>query len=397
MGLPKDLRRLLMMSTTSYIIFIYIGIFVNLYIWEQGHSIADVSWFNFCLFFSWAFAFAGGAKLLTRQSIRLLFGLSALSGGTAFLLLFFLHLDNRLLWIAMIGIPVGAMWGFFAVSHNFSISSFGKGRDFANYFSISTTITQILNMTVPIVSAQAIRWFGYASSFIIMLIFIAAMLYVSRILPEITLKGIAEDGSWSDHMKYRNVFASPALKWLIPSCLATGIFLQFQGLFALLFTFSITHDKMIIALLNALYTLSSLFALYLYKKIPLKERIWLYISVAILSVGFLIVLYPVAPILVLSNILTTMGLFYFSTTWNSQQFRLLSGLSPMHQSRVFVWRECLLCVSRCLMLLLVLPLSSFSGMIFIVLIALTIFCLISVPFFQRKAMHEHDLESGENM
>ena len=260
MGLPKDLRRLLMMNAVSYIIFNYIGIFVNLYIWEQGQKISDVSWFNFCLFVSWAFAFGFGTKLLASQSVRQLFGLSALSGGIAFLLLFFLHLDNHLLWITLIGIPVGTMWGFFAVAQNFSLSSFGKGREFANFFSLSNTIAQIINVTVPIISAQVIRLFGYSSSFILMLVFVAAMLIVSRILPKISLKETADSGTWFENMKYRNVFVTPALKWLIPSCLATGLALQFQGLFALLFTFSISDDRMIIALLNALFTLSALLA-----------------------------------------------------------------------------------------------------------------------------------------
>lgn len=393
MGLPKELRKLLLMNTVSYTIFIYIGIFVNLYIWEQEHKIFDVSWFNLFVFTAWGFAFAAGAHWLKQWSIRLLFGLSALSGGTAFLLLSFLQLDNRLLWIAMIGVPVGMMWGFASSAQNLSVSMFGKGRDFGNYFAASNTISQLLSMIVPVISAQVIKWFGYDSSFILMLIFLSAMLVLSRFLPGISLKGLlAQKEPWLEIFKWNKVFPTPNTRWLIPSSLAAGVFLQFQNLFVLLFTFSITNDKMIIALLNTLYTLCSLFSLYLYRKMHLREQTWLFISITLLAAGFLVVLYPESLILVISNILTTIGMFYFSSSWNGQHFRLISGFSAIQQSRMMVWRECLLCISRCAMLLIILHVPDFKGVAFILVIALALINLLLIPYFQYKAMQGKEPE-----
>src|SRR5665647_928450 len=104
------------MNASSNIIFNFIGIFVNLYIWEQGRSIFDVTWFNLILFCMWGISFTYGAKLLMRYSTKLLIRIIAICGAATFLLLSFLHLDNRMLWIAIIAIPIGIMWGFYAIA-----------------------------------------------------------------------------------------------------------------------------------------------------------------------------------------------------------------------------------------------------------------------------------------
>lgn len=389
MGLPGELKRLLWMNVVSQIIFIYIGIFVNLYIWEQGHRIFDVSWFNFSLFLTWGFAFAIGARLLHGWSIRLLFAISAISGGIAFLLLFFLHLDNRMLWILLIGIPVGSMWGFFSCAQNLSLSLFGKGKDFENYFALTSTIGQIINVTVPIVSAVVVQYFGYAGSFIFMLVFIVCMLSVSQLLPGLSLKGRQsqdQEISWIQGMRYRHVFYKPSLRWMVPSCLAAGIFLQFQGLFALLFTFNVTNDKLLIALLNTLYTVCSLGALFLFRKVRWQAKTWLLLGMILLSIGFTILVFPSKPIFIISNVLTTVGMFYYTMQWNAQHFRVVSTCPAVVQAKILVWRECLLVVSRCLLLLCVLPMQNFSGAIFIVLIALTMACIVSILYFQKRSI-----------
>ncbi|MBP1997001.1 MFS transporter [Paenibacillus eucommiae] len=384
--MPSSFRRLLIMNATTMIIFIYIGIFVNLYIWEQQRLISDVAWFNFVLFLAWGVSFTAGAKILARMSIRFVFGLSAISAGSAFLMLSYLHLDNRFLWITIIGLPVGMMWGFYAIAQNITLSLNGKGKEFSQYFAAAGFIGQVLNMTVPLMSAQVIRLFGYSGSFTLMLVLVTLMFIVSFFVPKISLKGKMLAGeSVTDIFRWRKVFFTEASKWLIPSCLAAGFFLQFQGLFALLFTFSISLDKLVIALLNTLYTVSTFAALYIYRRYNKSETTWLNIAIALICLGFLLTLYPVSPLLVLSNILTTVGLFYFSASWNALHFRMISEFSALQQTHILVWRENLLAVSRCAMLLLVIPIKEFRGVSFWLLLALTMLIVVSILYFQKRA------------
>lgn len=394
-GLPKELRSLLMMNSVSLIIFIYIGIFVNLYVWEMGRQISDVAWFNLILLMAWGCSFAAGAYILTRSSIRLLYGLSAVSGCLAFLLLSFLNIDNRLLWIAIIGVPVGAMWGFSIAAQNLSISLHGKGKDFGHYFSLSLTIAQVLNMIVPIASALVIKSFGYTGSFIFMLALVSVMLIVSFFLPEISLKSLMDNRQPErSSLVWRTIFSRREAKWLIPACLAAGIFLQFQNFFVLMFTFSISKDKIVISLLNTLYTCTSVAAFYLYRKLNIKEHIWLTVAIGFLGVGFLLVLYPISPVLVVSNILTTVGLFYFSSTWNAGHFRMISGLPVSQKVGILVLRECLLAISRCIMLVFVLSVQDFHGTVFVGLVLFSLICMMLIPYFQAKLVGNP--ESYEN-
>lgn len=63
------LKRLLWMNISSGIIFNYMGIFINLFIWEKGNQIFDVAWFNLVMFLAWGVAFMYGANLLSKFTI----------------------------------------------------------------------------------------------------------------------------------------------------------------------------------------------------------------------------------------------------------------------------------------------------------------------------------------
>lgn len=382
------IRKLLLMNASSMIIFNYIGIFVNLYIWEKSRSIFDVTWFNLVMFISWSLAFAVGSRLLSKHSTRLLIRTTAICGGATFLLLSFLELDNRLLWIALIAIPVGIMWGFYASTQNITLCVFGKGKDFESYFSYSSIIGQLVSIINPVAFAFIIKWIGYSGSFLLMFLFVAILLTVSFFIPAITLADSKEP--LFRHMRFHEVFTTRALRWMVPSCLSAGLFLQFQGLFALIFTFSVSGDKLVIALLNVLYASSTIGAMILYRRLKTREGVWLTIGMLFISAGFLLPLLPKAPFLVLSNIFTTVGMFYFGTVWNTRQFRVISQFTAMEQARILLWREWLLNVSRMSMLVLILFVDELKGPVFIGLIALALVSALLIPWFSRKGSEAYE-------
>lgn len=381
--MSADMRKLLIMNTISSIVASYIGIFVNLFIWEFDHSIAEVSLYNMSMFISWGIAFTVAAKALIRFSIRLPLAVSALCGTVAFMYLVMIQLDNRVLWILILGIPVGAMFGLAQASQNLSLALRGKGSEYAPYFATLMVITQLISVVVPFVAAKVIDGYGYTGSFGLMLIFVAMMLIFSFFMPRITLS----PGDGGDIPKYniRSAFGRPGSKWIILSFLAAGIFMQFQNLFSLLFTFSVTQDKLMIALLNMTYTICSLLGLWVYRKIKIDEMRWLWIGIILLALGFIIVLFQHPVALIISNLLTSIGMFYFMTVWNAQQFRFIQYASPSSQASFLVWRECLMVATRCILLGLTLSLKEMGGIGFTLIIGITVGCLISIPFFQQRA------------
>ncbi|NHN33463.1 MFS transporter [Paenibacillus sp. S3N08] len=383
MRIAASIRKVLIMNAASTIIFNYIGIFVNLFIWEKNHSIFDVTWFNLIMFITWSLAFAGGSRLLTKYTTRLLIRVTAGCGAITFLLLTLLTLDNRLLWIAIIAVPVGIMWGFYAASQNITLSAIGKGGDFEGYFSYATIIGQTVSIINPVVFAFIIKWIGYSGSFILMFVFITILMVVSFFISPITLAG--EKKPLFQQMRFSTVFSYPAIRWMVPSCLAAGVVLQFQGLFAIIFTFSVSSDKLVIALLNVLYAVSSIMAMILHRKMTIRSGIWLKVGMIAISVGFLVALFQHSVFLVISNILTTIGLFYFGTVWNSGQFRIISRHTSIEQARILLWREWFLNVSRIGMLILILFVKDLQGVSFLVLLGFSLICAFLVPLFSQKS------------
>ncbi len=386
------MKQLLLMNASSIIIFSYIGIFVNLYIWLANNSIAEVAWFNLVLFVVWTLAYMVGSRMLSTYSTRVLIRANACCGGLAFLLLSVLELDNRLLWIAIIAAPIGVMWGFYAAAQNLTLSVYGKGKDFEQYFALSSIINQIISILNPIIFALIIQWIGYSGSFLLMFLFVALLLIVSFYIPPITLAG--EPERLFSGIRFRDVISTPALRWMVPSLLAAGLFLQFQVLFALVFTFSVSEHKLVIAMLNVLYAGFTIGALVVYRRMRMREGGWLAIGMIFVCVGILFPLYPKAPILVLSNVLTTIGMFYFGTIWNTRQFRIISKEPAIRQARIFVWRELFLNTSRIFMLVLALSIRDIESGAFYALIGLALVSALSVPYFSGKSSEAFEREMG---
>ena len=331
----------------------------------------------------WGISFTYGAKLLMRYSTKLLIRIIAICGAATFLLLSFLHLDNRMLWIAIIAIPIGIMWGFYAIAQNISLSYLGKGEDFDDYFSWASLIGQAVSIINPIFFAVVIKLIGYSGSFLLMFLFVTLLLIVSFYLPHITISN--EKEPLFSKFSIKQLFTYSQIRWILPSCLAAGVFLQFQGIFALLFTFSVSEDKLIIALLNVGYACATIGAMLIKRKLAASEGMVLTIGMIFISVGFLITLYPHAPILVLSNLLTTIGMFYFGTIWNTRQFNLIVKHTKMEQVRILIWREWFLVFARIVMLLLILTVKDFHGITFIALMVFALVSALIIPYFSSRS------------
>lgn len=395
--MSSEIRKLLVMNAITSVVTVYIGIFVNLYIWQENQRIADVSLYNMAMFVSWGAAFAAAAKLLTRFSIRLPLCLSALCGGAAFFYLMTSHLDNRTLWIILLGIPVGAMFGLAQAAQNLGVALQGRGSEFAPYFAAVNIIVQVVSIAVPIASAKVIDGFGYGGSFALMLAFLALMLVFSARMPRIRLRkpeGAADMANKADLVESRRfgkfgarlAFGRPGARWIVLSLMAAGVFMQFQNLFALLFTFTVTQNKLLIALLNVAYTLSSLLGLWLYRRFRSGEMRWLWLGNGLLAAGFLIALLREPAALIVSNVLTTIGMFYFSTVWNAQQFRYIEFAGAASQTSFLVWRECILIATRCALLAMTMSLTRLQGVGFVTIVGITIACMLVIPLVQSKAM-----------
>ncbi|UKS29785.1 hypothetical protein LOZ80_12970 [Paenibacillus sp. HWE-109] len=385
--MTTSLKRLLLMNVSSSVIFNYMGIFINLFIWEKGQSIFDVAWFNLVMFIAWGLAFMYGAKLLARFTIGSVIRVSALCAGVTFVLLSWVHVEPKLLYLTLIALPVGITNGLYSAAQNIGISLFGKGKEFTAFFSATNVFGQLIAFLNPLLFALIIKWIGFSGSFLVMFLFIGVMITVSFYIPRISLKEARE--SVFENFSIRHVFATPSLKWMIPSLIAGGFFIQFQGIFSLIFTFSVTNDKLTIALLQIMYTAFTVACVFVYQRFSRTHRIsdshWLTFGMIAAAVGFLLVLFPKSSILIISNVLTTIGLFFFFTIWSSRQFMASNHLTPVQQARFLVWRELILVISRILMLALILGITDFAGIVFKAVMIFSFSSALLIPFFSSKS------------
>jgi MFS family permease len=382
---------LLVINTLASVIFNYVGIFLNLYVWQDNQSISDLCWYNVALFSAWMVAYVAGSQAVRKWSIQTPMILAAISGAIGFVLLMTLRLPNHYLWLACLAVPVGCFGGFYYCAQNLSVSLAGTGKEFSRYFSLANTIAQITALVNPIVCAVLIQWFGYYSSFALMFGLLCCMIVLSHRIPKWRVPDQEPDAGGRDmrRLHWREVIRNPLLRWLSLSMFAGGLLIQFQGIFSLVFTFSVTANKVLIALLNVAYTAATLIALYLYRRWEHHERRWLAVAAIFAAVGFLVALYPVSPLLVLSNFLTTVGMFYFNIVWNTQQFRVISEMDAVRQIDIYAWRECMIAGGRILVFLFVVPFHALSGALFAVIVASAIATALGSAFVQNKSMTVH--------
>ncbi|MBP1999272.1 hypothetical protein J2Z69_000291 [Paenibacillus shirakamiensis] len=386
----NSMRKLLLMNTAAGIIFNYINLFINLFIWEKGQSIADVAWYNLVQFLFWGAAFVWGVKLLNSYSLRFVFLASAIFAAITFGVVSVLHIEPKFLYLALLALPVGITNGLNSCAQNLGVSLFGKSDDFAAYFSTSNIIGQVIQIVNPIVFAIVIQTIGYTGSFAVMLGFVGVMVACAFFIPNATLASQQTKSVASYAIS--NVFFTPTLRWMIPSIIAAGFFMQFQGLFSLIFTFSVTENKLIIAILQITYTVCTILAMVLYRRLRNEGRFhnsfWLMLGMIMASIGFGIALYPKAPILILSNILTTVGMFFFMTIWNARQFIAINHLDAAAKSRILVWRELLLVIARIAVLAPVLAIKDFASWPFRLLMLFCFIVALTIPYLSKKGTEE---------
>jgi MFS transporter, YQGE family, putative transporter len=385
MKLTRDMMQLLLMTTSATIIFVYNAIFVNLYIWEKSHSIFDVAWYHVWMFLAGSSAYMYATKHLLSRGIRSLLRVSAVFGAFSFLILSSFHVKEPLINIVFYAVPIGITLGTYWGGMNIMITLLGKGKEFKGFFSALAIITQLVSISVPLLSAFVINQIGYVGSFLLMLVFVIMMFVFSFFIPNTSLKN-GEDVVFSlSHLIRMRNYSHSKFSSLLCTSFFHGLIMQFQALFVLLFTFRVTENEWWIAALNILYTLASIIASVWFKRNQrFSETKWVLIGMVSLSSGILFSLSSNSFLLIVSNLLTTFGLFYINTVIFANQFSLMSKEEPMIRVSFLAWREIMYLSARMLLLGIVMLVEWYPAIIY-VLMGLTIIIGFHLPFVLRNS------------
>lgn len=380
MGLSKELKLLLLQTFAQRFIAIYATLFINFYIWYEEKSIFDVSYLNLITILFWNVTYFIGTKILYRTNVRVIMIISSFFSLIAFLTLLF-PLEERYIWITIVSMAMGSFHGFYYSGKNLSISIYGKKEEFHQYFSITTVITQFVSLLTPILLAIFIYYFSYSASFIVMIVCSVFMLVASMNIPNFSLKNEPVEKKQS----FKKVFSSSSLKWMFVSFIAAGLFRQFQSLFVLIFTYTLTENELYISFLNALYIVFTVLCIKIYKKArKVDDYRWLLIGICFITIGYAVALLPFTPLLVVSNILTTIGMYYYNTVFVSQHFKLINEQSKERQVGLFLWREITTNFLRCVMLTFILFIGDIKSIAFLYVLTVALISGFMIPFIQKK-------------
>lgn len=384
--------KLLIFNTISNIVFTFVFLFVNLYIWKQNQNLADLAWFNISQFTLWSLAYFIGSYLFNKTSLRTVMKVSSLFSVILFSLLAFCEFDNPLTWIIFSGSVFGIVKGFHSSGSTQALGMMGKGREYTVYFQQNDLWNKTVNILMPLVFALLLVVFTYKILFVTMLIFSFILVLLSVTLPNLKPTEFFGEVNIYRHFSIFKVFKKKEHNMLPLSYLAGGVFSEFQSIFLLFFTFTITSDKIWVALLNILYTLLALISIRLYKKIKLKDETWLFIGIGFAFTGLTFSIFLEDWWMIIPNILLVFGNFYYRSTYFAQQFQAINNEQPLLKFQITVWREMLLCVSRVILLSLILIFNIYMDVSNYLywLMGIALFTSLCVPFIHRR----FEIENG---
>lgn len=388
MKLSTDMKKLMILNTTSLIVFNYINLFVNLYIWEEKGKIFDLAWFGMFQFLAWSIFYVIGVKVFSKTSLRFVMRISSIFAILSFLLLSYLEINHYLTWIAVIGVVFGAMYGFYYAGQTQSVSILGKRGEYTHFFSIMNVISQIIAIGIPIIFSLFIKGFGYEHSFILMIFFSLIMYFSTYFLPNVQLTEQKDEKEIFQHLSFSEVFSGKGLKLMFIAMITGGIFLQFQTIFVMVYTFSLSEDRLMIALINVAFTVITLLTIKIVTKTKEKvsENSWMNMGVTFIIVGYGLAIYFESFWLFIGSIFITIGLFLFRNIYHGQQYNFIQELHSVHKIKYLMWREIALCWSRSVMLFFILFVDEINGILFIFLCTLAILAAFSIPYLHQKAI-----------
>lgn len=389
--LPVEVWWVIGVNTAMQVIFNFVGIFVNLYWWNQGQPILEVSLFNLCGTVMLFTSYLVGSQYLYKRDIRFVMLLSSIFAGVTFVALFFYLPHWRNVFTVGVGLAFGLTQGFFWAANNSSMYTFLKSEQYADYFSVNTVVGQVIAVVVPLVSAGVVGLVGFHTSFLIMLVFVLGAFVVSMRLPH---KGL-DQNLFADRAGYRAVFSQPGTSWVMAVVMCTGLVNQFLTLFSMIFIFAVSNQVGIVAVLNIGYSLVLLGALTLYRRAQWSQDVWL-----VVGIGLILLSYGLAFVVghtlwsTVVVLLMRVGGLWLQGASGRQRYRVIMQGDVVWRTRFGLWMEIPFALSRCTVLIGGMFVRQVGDTGFIVLTVISGLAMIALPLFTRLAIHRYEAVHG---
>ncbi len=383
MKLTKEVWAFIVFNNVMATIFSYTSIFVNLFIWGNGHNLEGVTVYNLISYIALFLSYMIGSRYLHTYSGKFVMTLSAVFTVATFVLLFYDNTQNQGLMIPGVATMSGMTSGLFWAGNNSALYFFLKPEDYTNYYSMNTMISQTVTILVPLLSSAIVYLVSYRYSFLFMLMLVVVAFVFARKLPDYA----ATEPLFRD-FRIKTVFTKPGTKWLVPITLSSGTYAQFQNFFSMIYIFSISNNVVFVALMNVGFTIMMLFGLFIYKRTGWNDLYWLMIGIGLLLVSYSVAFTHQTFLVIFLLLLMKMGNLFFNVSNGKQTYRIQVQDEPVMRIKIGMWLEVPLVIARSSVLLIVLILFHYHLNPMVVLIPLSTIAIFAIPALQKKAVEK---------
>ncbi len=169
------------------IIFCFVNVFMNVYLWDHGKSFREIGMFNLFSVSSIFGASLIGAYLLHRLGTRSTFLLSSLLALLLFLYLFYaknsLHSS-----LPLLGGLYGGYVGLFYIGFNLQMLWLSDSGNRSFLIGLESMITTLAQLLTPFCAGLFIVYYGYSHTFLIILGLLVLQLVLSTQIPGTRMK-----------------------------------------------------------------------------------------------------------------------------------------------------------------------------------------------------------------
>lgn len=321
----------------------FIMIFVNIYLWQTGHSIQAVALFNLFNYLAASVSFHLGNVVALRDG-RINYMLSSLSFIALFLIAIWQG-DETWRFAAWIGILGGLGDGFFFFNLNtFQASELNKDEmdHFMVWLGIVTKVTAILS---PLISGLLTALYGFRAMALMLLVLLIFQFFMALTLPSGRVGSLPR-------FNFKMMWERPSLRNALLTHVVRAPYNEFTILTNSVFLYVFTQNEAFTGVLNSAFAVASILMFWIYRLFQKKwSRRDLMFSGAVAHTAAIFFLFqPSLLSFILYNLATAIGGAFFGQPLTGVQIHSAKAHSADEAEMLGILqtRVILLTFGRCL-------------------------------------------------
>ncbi len=321
----------------------FIMIFVNIYLWQTGHSIQAVALFNLFNYLAASASFHLG-NLVALRNGRINYLLSSLSFIALFLIAIWQGEDTWR-YAAWIGILGGLGDGFFFFNLNtFQASELNKDEmdHFMVWMGIVTKVTSILS---PLISGLLTALYGFRAMAMTLLALLIFQFALALTLPAGRVGSLPR-------FNFKAMWERPSLRSTLLTHVVRAPYNEFTILTNSVFIYILTQNEALTGVLNSTFAIASILMFWVYRLLQKKwTRRHLMFSGAIAHTAAIFFLFqPSLVSFILYNLATAIGGAFFGQPLTGVQIHCAKAHASDEAEMLGILqtRVILLTLGRCL-------------------------------------------------